>query len=214
MKSHKTTNCLILILSSFVLMNFQCSDCDDELHDRSNFSATLSTLQNTFEVGDTLILSSSFSSQIKLEFSETTHDNANQLINFTLEVFEGIENDKDAIQARDNFEFIDLKGNVFIPQARTWEISISNTCDENLCELEFGLIPQKAGYYGFLLGIGSFGFADECQFLNLIPTKIESNGNNNFEIFNEINLTNIRTDGAFFANPESEDLLYFIKVIE
>jgi len=195
-------------------MNFQCNDCDEELYDRSEFSSTFNTLESTIAVGDTLIMSTSLSSQIELEFSETTYDNTNQLINYGLEIFEGRENNNDAIQAREKFEFIDLKGNVLIPEARTWEINIENTCDENLCELEFGLIPQQAGYYGFLLRLGNFGITNDCQYLTLWPSEIESGGNNNFEIFNEINLSSIRVDGAFFANPELENLLYFIKVSE
>jgi hypothetical protein len=153
-------------------------------------------------------------SQIELEFSGTIHDNADQLINYRLEVFEGVNNDIDVIEGRDNFEFIDIVGNVFIPPARTWEIGIENTCNETLCELEFGIIPQRTGYFGLFLQTGSFGFNDECQFLSLIPTGIESSGSNNFEIFDEIDLNSIRIDGSFFRNPESENILYFFKVIE
>jgi len=131
-----------------------------------------------------------------------------------MEVFEAQDNNIDAIQARDNFEFINLTGNVSIPPARTWEIVIENTCDENLCELQFGIVPQQTGYFGLFLQTGDFGFENECQFLTLIPTEIQSNGDNNFEIFEEINLSSIRIDGSFFRNPETENLLYFFKVVD
>ncbi|MCB0521970.1 MAG: hypothetical protein H6577_04380 [Lewinellaceae bacterium] len=214
MKSFNLTIYLFLILSCITLMNFQCNDCDDELHDRTNFSVTPNSTQNIISIGDTLIINTSFNSLIELEFSGSIHDNSNQLINYRLEIFEGQNNNIDAIQGRDNFEFINLIGNVFIPPARTWEIVIENTCDENLCELEFGIIPQQTGYYGISLQTGSFGFEDECQFLTLIPTEIQSNGDNNFEIFEEINISSIRIDGTYFGNPEREKLLYFFKVIE
>lgn len=205
---------IVLFLASLIFMNFQCNDCEDELHDRTDFSVTTNPDQNTFSIGDTILISSSINSQIELEFSGTIHDNTDQLINYRLEIFEGVNNDIDVIEGRDNFEFIDVVGNVFIPPARTWEIGIENTCNETLCEMEFGLIPQRTGYFGLFLQTGSFGFNDECQFLSLKPTEIESRGSNNFEIFDEIDLNSIRIDGSFFRNPESENLLYFFKVIE
>ena len=214
MKMFSTKYLLVLFLSSLIFMNFQCNDCENELHDRTDFSVTTNQDQNTFSIGDTILISSSMNSQIELEFSGTIHDNADQLINYRLEVFEGVNNDIDVIEGRDNFEFIDIVGNVFIPPARTWEIGIENTCNETLCELEFGIIPQRTGYFGLFLQTGSFGFNDECQFLSLIPTGIESSGSNNFEIFDEIDLNSIRIDGSFFRNPESENILYFFKVIE
>ena len=165
---------LVLFLSSLIFMNFQCNDCEDELHDRTDFFVTANPDRNTFSIGDTILISSSINSQIELEFSGTIHDNTNQLINYRLEVFEGVNNDIDVIEGRDNFEFIDIVGNVFIPPARIWEIGIENTCNETLCELEFGIIPQRTGYFGLFLQTGSFGFNDECQFLSLIPTRIES----------------------------------------
>lgn len=195
-------------------MNFQCNDCDDELHDRANYSVTPNSNQNIIPIGDTLIISTSFSSQIELELGGFIHDNSSQLINYRMEVFEAQDNNIDAIQARDNFEFINLTGNVSIPPARTWEIVIENTCDENLCELQFGIVPQQTGYFGLFLQTGDFGFENECQFLTLIPTEIQSNGDNNFEIFEEINLSSIRIDGSFFRNPETENLLYFFKVVD
>lgn len=204
----------ILFLSSLIFMNFQCNDCENELHDRAGFSVTVNSDQNTISIGDSLLISLSISSQIELELSGKIHDNTDQFINYRLEVFEGVNNDIDVIEGRDNFEFINIVGNVFIPPSRTLEIGIENTCNETLCELEFGLIPQRTGYFGLYLQTGSFGFYDECQFLSLIPTGIESIGSNNFEIFDEINLKSIRIGGSFFRNPELENLLYFFKVVE
>lgn len=195
-------------------MNFQCNDCDTELNDQSSFIVTPSTTENNIRIGDTLFLKTSLSSQIPLQFSGSIHDNSDQLINYRLEIFEGINSNTDAKEARDDFEYINKVGMVSMPTARTWEILIENTCDENLCELEFGMIPQKKGRYGLLLKAGRFGLDNECDFLSLFPPEIESDGNNNFEIFNEINLSNIRVDNVFFDSPESELLLYFFKVIE
>ena len=212
MKSYTILNFSSLILISFVFMNFQCDNCEDELHDRSSFSTTLNTLQSQIEVGDTLIMSASFSSQIELEISKMTHDNSNQLINYTLEIFKAVENDVNAIQARNDFDFIDMKSSVFVPESRTWEVNIENFCGNSLCELEFGFIPKKAGYYGLFLRTGIVGISNSCQFLTLMPTAIESNGNNNFDTFSEINVSRIRVDGVFFSNPKSEERLFFFKV--
>lgn len=214
MKIVGTNYLLVLFLSSLLFVNFQCNDCEDELHDRTGFSVRTNSDQSTFSIGDTILISSSISSQIELEFSGIIHDNTDQLINYKLEVFEGVNNDIDVIEGRDNFEFINIVGNVFVPPSRTWEIRIENTCNETLCELEFGLIPQRTGYFGLFLQTGNLGFNNECQSLSLIPTGIESSGSNNFEIFDEIDLNSIRIDGSFFRNPESENLLYFFKVIE
>ncbi len=195
-------------------MNFQCNDCDDEIHDRTNYSVTPNSNQNIIPIGDTLIISTSFSSQIELELSGTIHDNSNKFINYRMKMFEAQENNNDVIQARDNFEFINLIGHVSFPPSRTMEIVIENTCDEDLCELQFGIVPQQTGYFGLFLQTGSFDYENECQFLTLFPTEIQSDGDNNFEIFEEINLSTIRIDGSFFSNPETEDLLYFFKVVD
>ena len=214
MKPYKLKIVFLLILSSLIFTNFQCNDCEDTLHDRSSFTVIPNSTESTFTIGDTLFLTTSFSSQIELELSGSTHDNSNKFINYTVELFEGVKDNIDAVEARDNFEFINSIGTVSIPFARTWEIVVENTCDENLCELEFGMIPNKTGYFGLSLRSGFFGNEDECQFLSLVPTEIESNDNNNFEIFNDLNLSKIRTHGSFYRNPELESLLYFFKVIE
>ena len=130
-----------------------------------------------------------------------------------MEVFEAQYNNIDAIQARDKFEFINLTGNVSTLSLQTWDIVVENTCGENLCELQFGMVPQQAGYFGLALQTGRFGFENECDFLTLFPTEIQSDGGNHFEIFNEINLSKIKIDGSFFRNPETENRLYFFKVV-
>ncbi len=215
MKSNNSIAYQLLLLSSLFFINFTCHDCEDTLTDRSNFSVIPSTSQNTFSIGDTLFLSTHFSTQMELEFSGTVYDNSNQLVNYTMKLFEGTNVNNTSIEARDNFEFLNSIGFVSFPYSRTFEIVPENRCDEDLCELEFGIIPQKKGYFGIMLRSGRFGYEDNsCQSLSLMPTEIESNGNNNFEIFNEIGLSTIRIEGSFFRNPESEALLYFFKVIE
>lgn len=205
---------LLLFLFSLFCMNFQCNDCDSTLYDRASFSLAINSNQNTFSVGDTLVLSASISSQIRLERSAIIHNNTDQLLNYYLDIFEGINNDVGVIQGRDNFELVGLTGAVSIPPSRTWEIGIENTCTETLCELELGLIPQRAGYFGLFLKAGSFGLNDECQFLSLIPTGIESIRSNNFDLYEEIGLNRIKVNHTIFDNPESENLLYFFKVVE
>lgn len=214
MQSYKTRTIILLVISSLIFMNFQCNDCEFELHDRANFTIIPNSTQNTLKLGDTLILSTSLSSQIELEFSGQVHDNSNQIIDYRMEIFEGIIDNNDARQGRNNFEFINIIGAVSIPPARTWEIQIESICDENQCELEFGMIPQKTGYFGMALRSGRFGLGKECQYLTLMPSEIETNGNNNFEIFEELNLSGIRVNKAYFGSPETESLLYFFKVIE
>lgn len=214
MKSYKPITLLLLVLSSLVLMNFQCNDCEDVLHDRFFFSVIPNSTQNTFKIGDTLILTTSFSAQIELEFSGEVYDNSNQIVDYRLEIFEGLRDKVDTRQARDNFEFINVKGAVTFPPSRTWEILIENNCDENLCEMEFGMIPKKTGYYGIALRSGGFGYENDCQYLTLMPSGLETNGNNNFEIFEDLKLSEIRVNRAYFKNPENERLLYFFKVDE
>ena len=104
MKIFGTKYLPLLFLSSLIFLNFQCNDCEDELHDRTGFSVTTNLDQNTFSIGDTILMSSSISSQIELELSGTIHDNTDQLINYRLEVFEGVSNDVDVIEGRNNFE--------------------------------------------------------------------------------------------------------------
>lgn len=214
MKSFNSTTYLILILSSLIFMNFQCNDCDDELNDRSNFTVTPRSSQNTIRIGDTLFLATSLNSQIELELSGSIYDNSDQIINYRIEVFEGLNSNIDVIQSREAFKFVNTLGTVLISPARTWEIAAQNTCDDDICEIEFGMIPQKTGYFGLSLQSGRFGFDKECQFLSLTPTEFASGGDNNFEIFNDINLSNIRINGSFYVSPESEKLLYFFQVVE
>ena len=214
MKLISTKYYLALFLSSLLFMNFQCSDCVDELHDQTGFSAIMNSDQSIFSVGDTLVLRVGVSSQLELEFNEITHDNSNQRIDYQLGIFEGVNDASNVIKGREHFEYIDLVGNVTLPQSRTWGIRVENTCDDTLCELEFGMIPKKAGYFGFSLQPGGFGYDDECKFLTFYPTGIESSDGNNFEIFDEIGITRIRIDGSSIIEPESRSSLYFFEVVE
>ena len=213
MKSSNSTNLLLILLSSLIFTNFTCNDCEEELHDQKNYSIMVLPQQIIYEIGDTIIVSANFSSQIELELSNQIHDNTDQLANFNIEIFQGIESNVDAIQARDDFEIIDITGNTLIPLRRTWEIQVENTCNENLCELVFGIIPRNVGYFGISQKLGRFGYENECQNFTLIPSEIESNEDNNFEIFNEINISRIRINRSYYANPETENSLYFFRVI-
>lgn len=212
MKTTRRIFNLLFILSGLILLNFTCNDCEEEIYDSSDFSVTLNSTQNTFIIGDTLSLHTIFDSQMELENSGATYDNSDQRINFDVKIFKAHPADNHIIGGRDNFEIIGQIGDVFIPSSRKWRVNIKNICSEDVCELELGLIPQRIGYYGISLQSGRFGTEDVCQNLTLSPTEIESNGNNNFEIFREIHLRSIRVDGSFFRNPETEELLYFFKV--
>ena len=214
METTKTFKFLFLIFFGMILMNFTCNDCEDELHDRSNFTVILNSSQNTISIGDTLSLNTALNSLMELEFSGRIHDNSNKAINYRIEVFEARANSNDAFPARDNFELIGQVGNVNLPPFRIWEVIIENNCGEDTCELELGIIPLKVGYFGIALRTGNFGIENECEHLSLFPNGIQSNGNNNFEIFEEINISSIRVNKSIFSNPESEKLLYFFKVIE
>ena len=76
------------------------------------------------------------------------------------------------------------------------------------------MVPQKAGYFGIALRSGGFGYGNDCMHLTLMPSDLEANGDNNFEVFEELNLSGIRVNKAFFESPETENLLYFLKVVE
>jgi len=212
MKTTKLTYYISLLFIALMTMNFQCNDCDEELHDQSNFDVVVNLTESVMSIGDTINLKTELDSQIELKHSESIYDNSNQAINYRIKIFEATSGNTNASPARDDFDFVDVKGNVSL-LFRPWEINIDNTCDDQLCELEFGMIPQRTGYFGILLQLGNFGLGD-CQFLTLFPNEIQSNGTNNFGVFEEINISRIRVDGANFKNPETEKRLFFFKVIE
>ena len=182
-------------------MNFTCNDCENELHDRSNFDVEIISTQNILTVGDTLELYTSLNSNIELELSESTYDNTDQLIDYTIEIFEVIANNNEAFQARSSFKFLNITGEVFIPEARKWEINIQNRCGSTLCEIEYGLIPQRIGYFGLFLKTGRFGFQNDCQSLTLFPTGFQTDENNNQDILDETNLSGVRVNRSFIDNP-------------
>ncbi len=212
MKLSNLTNYLILLLSCFVFSNFQCDGCEERLNDYTYYSVTPGSLQSTFSVGDTLLFSTAFSAQLELVNSGLIHDNANQFIYYIMQVFEGQYDNVNTVPARDKFEFVDESGNVS-ELGNHLEIAIENTCDQDSCKLAFGMIPQQPGYFGVALRLGRL-FGKACQDLSLYPNEIESNGNNHFEVFEEINLSGIRVDNAYFSDPASEKRMYFFKVVE
>ncbi len=214
MKKFYSIHPLALVLSSLLIMNFQCMDCADELYDNSSYSVTINPNLSTFSIGDTLILNTNLNSQILLENSGIIHDNSNLPISYSMLVFEGVNNDSTVISAIDNFDYISLDGNVTLPNFNTWKVNISNSCNNNSCNLEFGLVPQRSGYFGLLLETGDIGNNYNCQNLSLIPIGINSSGGNNFEIFSEIDINSIRINSSFWSNPESENLMYFFKITE
>lgn len=214
MKSVSSTFYLVVIFSGFIFMNFQCDNCEEMLHDQVSYSTLLNTLENTINVGDTLILNTSLDSKMELELSGNVHDNSDKYVDYRIEMFEGVKGSRDAIPARNNFDFVDIKGRVTSPPYRDWEIKIENICDSLVCDINFRMIPKRSGYFGIALRNGDMCPSCECKNLSLIPSEVECNGNNNFEIFNEIDISGIRINRAYYAHPESEDLLYFFKVTD
>jgi len=202
---------LILVLTFLTLSAFQCSDCEEELHDEKQYSVNIFPEISSFSIGDSITLSSSMSSQINLELSNTIFDNSNQSIEYRIKVFKIEPNNEDATPARQHFEISNQTGDIRFPSSRILDVEISETCNATLCEFELDLIPTTNGYYGISLESGHFGFEDDCQLLSLIPNEIEA-ASNNFEICEEINTTRFRLDNSFNSDPQSIDRFYFFKV--
>ncbi len=210
----KTIYYLLIIFAFMIFSNFTCDDCEDRVHDQSDFAISLRSTQSSVDVGDTLILDGLFNSTFELKFSQTQYDNADQLIEYGLEIFEITANSIDAADARTNFDFVGIEGDVIVSQGRPFKLSIWNTCGSDLCMLTLGLIPQKPGYYGIVLKSGAFGMENDCQSFTLNPSEIETDGTNNFEILSEINQSSLRINRVFYKKPEAEPRLYFFKVVE
>lgn len=204
---------LYCLLIGILFSSFQCVECEEELHDRSNFSVTLNTTQNTLEVGDTLILRTLFDSQMELEFSGNTYDNSNQSISYEIELFYAQEGFSDAFPAREYFEFIGQGTQVDTSSRNEWRVKIASHCREERCGLSLGLVAQRAGYFGIALQNGRFGEHDYCKSLTLQATEIETNGSNNAEIFREIDRSGIRIDGRYVNDLATQERMYFFKVV-
>lgn len=214
-QSNTTLKFLTLFFCSLIFMNFQCEHCENRIYDHANYSLSVSSIGPTFSIGDTIVLGTNFSSQIPLEKSGLIHDNAGQYISCVLEIFAGIPNTSDAVQARDSFTYVDMEGQVSSTRVWTWEIYLTNTCGMSECTFSFGLVPQKSGYYGILLSGGMFDRRDDCQEYQFSPTEIKHIENsNNFNVFEEIHLNSITINNRFFRYPGEEKRFYFFKVIE
>ena len=202
------------ILLFLLFSNFQCDDCKDKLHDQSSFTAGITPQQLSYNIGDTILLGTSFSALIPLERSKTTHDNANQMISFVVQVFEVKPNNEEVTNGIENFDIRSRTGQI-IPSFyydRRLAKEIVNTCDNDGCEFLIELIPKKKGIYCFSLLNSRFGEA-ECESLSLIGNDFGLEGNN-FEICEEINTSQFRLleGGAFYSNPEEVQRFYFFEV--
>lgn len=192
-------------------LSFDCSpDCETELYDSATYSATISQDEGVFSIGDTLKIGGTFLSEFSLESSGQNFNNSNGPISFGIRLFEGVPNKIEVIPARDNFT-IAGSGEISLRPVKEFEIYQFTNCQENHCDLELELIPNKTGYYGFSLDGGNLGLHSDCQSISLTPERVLTNGNNNFMIFNEIGISSIRLN-SFYKNPELEERFYFFKV--
>ncbi len=209
----QTIKILLFLLLGLSLMNMHCTNCEEEIRDTISHSVELTPIQQTYTIGDTIIISSSFSSMLNLERSGEVYDNSDQSFSIVFRLFEGVREQVDVIPARDNFELVEIDGNVYPPLAHEYNVNVYSDCDEEFCESALGLIPQRQGYFGLAIRNGHSEI-DECQLLTFIPQGISNGGNNNFELFEEIEVRRIRIDGSYFDNEEAavDDDLYFFRV--
>jgi len=211
MNTSKTLNVLYLIILGFLLMGAECPDCSEDINDKVFCDVSLTPLISTMAIGDTVIISSSFSSDLELETNDFTVDNSNLPISFGVEVFEAVEDSLSTKKALDKFEYVDINGRTY-PSSYRSEIMIENSCSDSLCVLEFGVVPKVSGYFGFLLEIGNTGFPQACGQIPLFP-QFETRDNNNFELYEEIDITALRIGGSSFSNDwASSKYLYCFKV--
>ena len=205
----------IFLFSLFLLFsNFQCDDCNGKLHGRSSYTADIMPLQESYAIGDTISLGTSFSSKIPLENSRTTHDNSGQMAWFAVQVFEVRPDNETIVEGIEDFDIFSRTGSIFphpYYESRL-AIEITATCDTDNCAFQVGIIPRKAGIYCLSLLDSSFG-ENECASLRFIGNDFGLE-DNNFDICQEINTTQFRLleGGAFFSNPEEVGSFYFFRV--
>jgi hypothetical protein len=194
-------------------MNFDCSDCDDEIRGQVNFSTDIEPMSQIYSVGDTIMLNTELSSIFDFESSADSYDNSNLPIINEIKLFEGLQGEINMIPARDQFELIVLNGALNLPERRDFIIQVTNDCDDVNCLLTFGLVPRRSGYFGMAMGNGAADMGD-CINITLKAEEFRTNSNNNFEIFEEIDILNVRIDGGIYNNDNFNKLTYFFKVAE
>lgn len=204
--------CLFLLFS-----NFQCDDCKGKLYDQSSYTADIIPLQDNYTIGDTILLGSSFSSQIPLENSRATHDHAGQLAWFAVQVFEARPDNETIVDGIEDFDIFSTTGEI-MPSPyldRRLAKEITNVCDSDSCAFQIGIIPRKAGIYCLSLLDSSFG-ENECESLRFIGNDFGLD-DNNFSVCQDINTSQFRLleggkGGVFYANPEEVGRFYFFRV--
>jgi len=206
-----------LIALSFISLffcNFQCNDCEDEIHDQSSFTANIIPLQENYDIGDTILIGARFSALIPLENSKTTFDNSNQIMTFVIQIFEVKPNNELIIDGIQNFDVISRIGQINPSSYYDNRLAkeITNTCDDENCEFQIEINLRKKGIYCFSMLNSRFGEM-ECQNLSLVKNDFGLD-DNNFEICQEINTNRFRVleGGSFFSNPEEIESFYFFRV--
>ena len=168
-----------------------------------------------YQVGDTVQLRSSFSSQLMLEDGQE-FDNSNQNVSFNMEIFEIVETSSSAVGARDKFELLQVLGsyNKSSNPNDNSEGWISVTCGEEICAFDIGLITQSRGYYCLRFGSSTFSNLTELCVDNYTNLRVVE-GDNNFSILEEIGHDLVRLDRTLYRaadNSSNVEELYFFKV--
>jgi len=214
MKSLNITSYLVLFLSVLLFSNFQCSDCDETINGRVDYSTEIQPLLPIYNVGDTIFLRTELNSMFQIDNSSRIYDNSNLPMSILFNLFEGLQNTEDVIPAQDKFELLQGDGDITTRDNRQFQVQVINDCGFENCELSIGLIPLQSGYYGLDLDSG-WANLEDCVSILLRPEEFLTNQNNNFEIFEEINIPFVRIDGSVFINDQLENpQLYFFRVDE
>ncbi len=213
MKSSKPYATLLFIFISMILMNFTCNDCEDEIHDEVLYRVLLSDDRGVYQVGDTLVLSTSNPAITTLERSGATFDNSGQHFQFEIKVFEGLPNEIRSVSGREKFEYVEINSTVLNTSSIGYEVRVSNVCSDSLCDMSLGIVMNEVGYFGIALDSGWFG-GDLCEFISYFPDGYEVS-DNNFQVFSEINIVdNIFVDGTRYSEENFDRFLFFFKVEE
>lgn len=210
MRKHSVYLFFLFLLFS----NFQCFDCEEELHGKSSYTAELIPQQVNYNIGDTILLGTSFSALIPYDDNKTIYDNANEYVSFIVQIFEVKPNNETIVDGIEDFEISTKTG--LISNGRYYEkrmaIEIIDTCGIDTCGFQIEVVPQKKGIYCFSLLNSSFGGLD-CQYVRMDDNNFGL-FDNNFDICNEINTDRFRIleDGRFYLHPEVVKSFYFFKV--
>ena len=202
-------NFKILFLSALLLSiyAFQCADdCDDIDIGSITIDVELSSTNSTFSVGDELILSSNFLSDLGVNNS-FEYNMEGQRARYNFELFVVSENNLPIQAPVDAFDISSSNSNFFPKDSPDKYNSFIYECDDN-CIFDISLSLKKAGYYGIILKDGWFDSQEDCVQISM---KAEKGTTNNFSILEEINTQQIIYSGVS-APMITESNSFFFKV--